>query len=131
MELDLKLMKVLESLRELHQVIKNNIQSENNKDGFFRQGEAEYLTCLELKSVQLESLFYKDQLQWIERAEAEKKKAGAFTDQLKEFVERQGRELAAILRSNYKSKSKSKPKLPLILAQKLPQKDPPINIQLS
>ena len=100
-----KIQRVQETLDDIHQDIKKNVCNKKNKDGFFRQAVAEYLACLEVKSAKLESLFYKDQLQWIERADDEKRKAGAFTDKLKEFVERQSRELATILKSNYKSES--------------------------
>ena len=126
--IDLKMMKVQEALDEIRQVVMKNIKSEHNMDGYFRQGEAEYLACLELKSAQLESLFYKDHLQLAERATAEKKKAEAFNNHLKEVVEKQSRELAAILRSKVKLESMLKPVELQQIPAELKVVNPPIGI---
>ena len=51
-------------LKEIRQAIQDNMYSEQHKDGFFTQEEAQYLACLELKQAQLEALFRKDKAHW-------------------------------------------------------------------
>ena len=46
--IDSKLMKVLDMLNEVRQIIKDNLYSEQRIEGYFIQDEAKYLTCLEL-----------------------------------------------------------------------------------
>ena len=96
-EIDGKMQKVHGALEDVRQTVRQNIHSQKSGAGFLTQGEAAYLACLELKHVQLEELFRKDEQRLTKNVEFIKRQAEDLKEKVKELLERQNEELAQML----------------------------------
>ena len=97
-DIDVKMTVVNQTLEEVRQTIRDNLQSENNLNGVLTCKEIQYISCLELKQHRgLEQLFKLEVTKLDESIESARREARELKRQIDTYINKSRTELEAIL----------------------------------
>ena len=109
-DLDDKMAIVHENLDSIRTIVKENTLTLQNEDGVLTSDEAEYLKCIEVQHVKLEQLLRKDEAHWANIKKNASTKGKTMSDKLTALLEKQKKELAAVMAQSLGELEQVKPK---------------------